>query len=287
MSILSKAKHRIRKVANVDVLGNKINPESIDRVIAYGCSFTAGDEIVDHLLLNVSFDEVNKIKKNYSNQVEFYEKLSIEFPNDTMRRNSWAGQLAKLLNKPFVSKAYPGYSIAQSYFQIHSDWKNNFITDRDLILLGLTGPSRIMWYNKELKVLDSAPLLNYIENCNYDTTEQKPLLELFDDNLTAFNYFSFLNNVQQLKNHINIRIQPMTANNTVDSKHFSLLGIDSNIMKYCLDVFDDCQNITLLSKEYLRNKTIDPKFTLCRYGHPPLESHIELAIKIYDRCVIK
>lgn len=287
MSILSKAKHRIRKVANVDVLGNKINPESVDRVIAYGCSFTAGDEIVDHLLLNVSFDEVNKIKKNYSNQVEFYEKLSIEIPNDTMRRNSWAGQLAKLLNKPFVSKAYPGYSIAQSYFQIHSDWKNNFITDKDLILLGLTGPSRIMWYNNELKILDSAPLLNYIENCNYDTTEQKPLLELFDDNLTAFNYFSFLNNVQQLKNHVNIRIQPMTANNTVDSKHFSLLGIDSNIMKYCLDVFDDCQNITLLSKEYLRNKTIDPKFTLCGYGHPPLESHIELAIKIYDRCVIK
>lgn len=287
MSILSKAKHRIRKVANVDVLGNKINPESIDRIIAYGCSFTAGDEIVDHHLLNVSFDEVNKIKKNYSNQVEFYQKLSIEIPNDIMRKNSWAGQLAKLLNKPFVSKAYPGYSIAQSYFQIYSDWKNNFITDKDLILLGLTGPSRIMWYNKEFKVLDSAPLLNYIENCNYNDVEKKPILELFDDNLTAFNYFSFLNNIQQLKNHLNIRIQPMTANNTINSKHFSLLGIDSNILKYCLSVFDDCKSITLLTKEYLKNKTIDPKLTLCGYGHPPLESHIELAIKIYDRCVIK
>lgn len=287
MSILSKAKHRIRKVANVDVLGNKINPESIDRVIAYGCSFTAGDEIVDHLLLNVSFDEVNKIKKNYSNQVEFYEKLSIEFPNDIMRNNSWAGQLAKLLNKPFINKAYPGYSIAQSYFQIYSDWKNNFITNKDLILLGLTGPSRIVWFNEELKVLDSAPLLNYIENCNYNDVEKKPILELFDDNLTAFNYFSFLNNIQQLKNHLNIRIQPMTANNTINSKHFSLLGIDSNILKYCLSVFDDCQSIILLSKEYLKNKTIDPKVTLCGYGHPPLESHIELAIKINDRCVIK
>ena len=287
MSILSKAKHRIRKVANVDVLGNKINPESIDRVIAYGCSFTAGDEIVDHLLLNVSFDEVNKIKKNYSNQVEFYEKLSIEFPNDIMRNNSWAGQLAKLLNKPFINKAYPGYSIAQSYFQIYSDWKNNFITNKDLILLGLTDPSRIVWFNEELKVLDSAPLLNYIENCNYNDVEKKPILELFDDNLTAFNYFSFLNNIQQLKNHLNIRIQPMTANNTINSKHFSLLGIDSNILKYCLSVFDDCQSIILLSKEYLKNKTIDPKVTLCGYGHPPLESHIELAIKINDRCVIK
>lgn len=286
MSILSQTKHRIRKSANIDVLGNKINPASIDRIIAYGCSFTAGDEIVDHLLLNLSFKEVNKLKKNYSNQVEFYKKFDIEFPNDLMRQSSWAGQLAKLLNKPFISKAYPGFSISQSYFQIYNDWKNNLITNKDLVLVGLTGPSRLVWFNKNLQKLDSAPLLNYLENCKYSFTEKRPLLELFDDNLTAFNYFSFLNNLQQLKAHINIRIQPMTANNTVYDKNFSLAGIHSDMMKYCLDIFDDCQSITLLSKEYLRNNIIDPNIVLCGYGHPPLESHIELAIKINDRCVI-
>ena len=176
MSILSQTKHRIRKSANIDVLGNKINPASIDRIIAYGCSFTAGDEIVDHLLLNLSFKEVNKLKKNYSNQVEFYKKFDIEFPNDLMRQSSWAGQLAKLLNKPFISKAYPGFSISQSYFQIYNDWKNNLITNKDLVLVGLTGPSRLVWFNKNLQKLDSAPLLNYLENCKYSFTEKRPLL---------------------------------------------------------------------------------------------------------------
>lgn len=287
MSILNTVRHRIRKVANIDVLGNKIDPKSIDRVLAYGCSFTAGDEIVDHLLLNTSFKEVNKIKQKFENQVAFYDNMKIEIPNEVMRKNSWAGQLAKLLDKPFINKAYPGYSIAQSYFQIYTDYKNNLITDSDLVLLGLTGPSRMVWYNKKLEILDSAPVLNYVENLYKTVEEKSTILELFDDNLNAFNYFSFLNNIQQLKNIINIRIQPMTVNNTVTSSYFNLLDIDKNIFKYCNDIWEDCQNITLLSKEYLRNKTLDPNVILCGYGHPPLESHIELAIKIYDRCVIK
>jgi hypothetical protein len=287
MGILNQTRHRIRKASDVDVRGNKIYPDEFNRVVAYGCSFTAGDEIVDHLIIDKTFEETNKIKQKFSNQVEFYKHFNITFPTDLILQNSWAGQLARLLNKPFVNKAYPGFSIGQSFFQIFNDYKNNIISKNDLILVGLTGTTRMMWYNKDLKQMDSAPLLNYIENLNLSANEILPLANLYDDNLNAFYYYSFLNNIQQLKSYLNIRIQPMIVNNSINNDHFSMRhSLDENIYKYCLNVFDDCSSILLLPKEHLRNKVLDPKIVLCGYKHPPLESHIELAIKIYDKCVV-
>lgn len=288
MGILDKARHRIRKVSPIDNVGNKINPEDFDRIISYGCSFTAGDEIADTFLLDKTFEEINVIKKTFSNQVEFYDFYNISFPNEVSYKNAWAGQLAKLINKEIVSKAFPGYSLKQTFFQIYTDYKNGFIGHRDLVLVGLTGPSRIVWYDHRKGSLDSAPITNYIEKNALSKQQQHTLLHLYDDNLIALDYFTSLNNLQELKNHMNIRLQPMKASNTISYKDFNLKQtINRNIYKFCLDIWDQASSVLLLPKVYLRDETTDPNIELCGYGHPPLQSHIELGIQIYDRCVIK
>jgi len=286
MGILNTARHRIRKVAQENTIGNKINPADYDRVISYGCSFTAGDEIADHILLNKTFEETNILKENFFNQVQFYEHYKIKIPNETMYKNAWAGQVAKLLGLPIESRAYPGYSLKQTFFQLYADYKNNKIGPRDLVLVGLTGPTRLVWFEKSKRSLDSAPLHNYIDLKNLSSDGQLSIMNLFDDNILAFDYFSSLNNIQQLKNYMNIRIQPMTVSNTIGTKEFIMKDtLNPEIFRYCLNVWEDARSIILLPKVFLKDKVIDPNITLCKYKHPPLQSHIELAIQIIDRCV--
>ena len=39
--------------------------KKINRILAYGCSYTAGDEIMDHIKMGISFEECNRIKQRY------------------------------------------------------------------------------------------------------------------------------------------------------------------------------------------------------------------------------
>ena len=41
--------------------------KKINRIVAYGCSYTVGDEIMDHDVLGMTFEECNDIKQKYLN----------------------------------------------------------------------------------------------------------------------------------------------------------------------------------------------------------------------------
>lgn len=287
MGLLKTVKHRVKNTPEVIEFSEKIDPKKVKRVVAYGCSFTAGDEIVDHIILNTTFEEVNKLKKKFSNQVEFYKHHKIIFPTELMLQSSWAGQLAKLLNVPIVNKAYPGTAISKSFFQIYNDFKTGFIKNDDLVLLGLTGPNRITFYNHDTHELDSSPLSYYIDNqTGQPNRYSKILLDLFDDNLNALNYYSFLQNIINLKSYINIKLQPMSEVNTFNSTRWCMTnGLDPEIYEFCKNVSEEGDTISLLPKDYL--KRWDQNDNLCGYLHPAIENHINLAQNIYDNCVLK
>jgi hypothetical protein len=52
------------------------------RLISFGCSFTAGYELIDHELLGISFDECNKIKRQWTAD----KKLHINLKNMLLSR---------------------------------------------------------------------------------------------------------------------------------------------------------------------------------------------------------
>ena len=49
--------------------------KKINRILAYGCSYTAGDEIMDHIKMGISFEECNQIKQRY--QVDYGQGYDI------------------------------------------------------------------------------------------------------------------------------------------------------------------------------------------------------------------
>lgn len=283
MGILNQTTHRFRKKLNLDVKGNKIIADSIDRVVSYGCSFTHGDEIIDHDLLNTTFDEVNKLKKSFDSQVDFYKHYKIEFPNDKMREASWAGQLAKLMGKPFVSYAQPGTSLGYHLYQIMNDFNHQKITANDLILVGLTGPDRVMYYDTNIGEIWASPLPQYIDDCGYKYTTARPLIRLFDENVIVANYFTAMMALKGLSTTLNIRLQPMTEANTLNDNFSYRNLVTSDILDFACGIWKDCESIVLLKDSYLQNYKETIKS--CGYGHPPIEKHIQLAESIFSKCV--
>lgn len=265
-------------------MSNIIDPKLYKRVVSYGCSFTAGDEIVDHLLLNMTFEECNALKQEFKNQEQFYKHYNFNnySGHEFMEKHSWSGQLAKLCNLPYINRAMPGSSMGHIYFKIYRDYLNNQIDKNDLILVGITSPDRIMFWDKNLTELDASPLPTYLNKI--DPFGRRAVSELYDDNILILTYFSFLQNVYNLNKFLNIRMQNMLSDNIPGHVQFRYQvrpDVD-NIIKH---LYDSMDNICL-KDESLQNKF----FTVlgrCGFLHPPLESHTYLAEQIYNTCVIK
>lgn len=263
---------------------NIIEPKRYKRIVAYGCSYTAGDEIADHLILNTTFKECNVLKKQYKEQWLFYHAYNLyeESAKKLMGNLSWAGQLANLCNLPFENRSQPGSSLDHIYVKIYSDYINNFIDRNDLILVGITSPGRISFWNKH--TLDSMTIVNYIEHYKkLDKQSQMAISELFDDNIILLNYFLNLQNLSNLKNILDIRLQVMLTHNTPGHKNF-MYSINNEINGIIIDMCKKIDNI--LVREVGLDNHFAHTIGFCGYGHPPLESHTYLAQLIYKMRVI-
>jgi hypothetical protein len=253
----------------------------IDRVLAYGCSYTAGTELMDHIHIGMSFDECNKIKKNFiatgwtlENMQKFIERYNI---NDSSlvefnRRSSWAGQLANLLDKPFENRAEGGSSLDQIYFSLHKDYIDGKILSTDLVLVGITTVNRTVKFKHNR--VSSLQLGQWIK-------KDQSLAELFDDDYLIFSYFKTLALINGMKSLINIRIQPIVndINPYKESFKFSL----RHTRDYATYIWDSLKDIIMLPEEYLQPHIVDGNLVKCGFMHETVESHIELADKIFKQ----
>ena len=56
-----------------------------DRIVAFGCSHTAGSELADHIMLNKSLEETNELKNKLSSQTDFYKFVRKTWANDNSK----------------------------------------------------------------------------------------------------------------------------------------------------------------------------------------------------------
>lgn len=255
-----------------------INPNNFDRILAYGCSWTAGDELLDHEIIGVSFSECNRIKNECKHPNVFNAKYNITNRCEINRNASWAAQLAKLMNIPFENRAIGGSSMDHIYYNIYIDMLKEHIGPRDLVLVGLTSPNRFLQF---IHKTPQSVLLGYLPHWKDEET-LKLFTTICEDNYIVFSYFRTLAALNALKDRINIRIQPTSGGMSPNSEVF-LYDI-GDVKKYALDVWDKCDTM-LLAEDFLK---MEPEnVEICRYQHQPVESHIALAKRIYNECVIK
>lgn len=246
--------------------------KKINRILAYGCSYTAGDEIMDHITMGVSFEECNRIKKTYRTNVgrghdikTFREDFNILKDNPLQIWDSWASMLAKKLSVSFENRAVNGSSLDEHYFKIYNDYISGKIKETDLVLVGLTSMDRMI----DFRATRPMPHNNSLVSSLIPNDEGSRLLvELRNDDFLVFHYFKNIHLLHYLGSKINLMMQPMRKIWTMP--FINNLDVPYT-RQYANSVWNECTE-NILSELYL-----DFTIPLCGFGHPPLESHILLA----------
>lgn len=247
----------------------------IERIIAYGCSVTAGDELGDEKFFGPEIEDIktkNKfnIPKVYGNKWEELKQYN--------RSVSWPNYIAKKINAECINRAQSGSNLGNIIFRLMDDYYSNKILDTDLILIGLPGPGRFFYFDDSW---GSTPLEI---NCIFNFPQYWHHPELGESLLEFYvNDFNIMWEYYRDKHHLQL-ISDLLGNRV---KIFSLLSIE----KYWEDVFPK------FSKKYPHFKNISytnhlmPEtsiYELCQndilaWGHPPIKYHEQFAELAYSK----
>lgn len=256
-----------------------IDPTKFNRIIAYGCSYTAGAELLDHVILGKDVEECDKLKKRLG-----FDNFYRTFPEITMNHRvnlnaSWAAQLAKLLNKDFVNHAVVGTSLDHAYYLLCEDIIKGFITTDDLVLVGLTTPNRLLRFENGIGTPYSFVMTAPI-NINSLSEYKNLLIDFYNDDKLSFEYSKTVFSLHQLSSVINIKLQPMfnfddiIFNKTILSQR--MLSVVSHLINNSKDSILEYSNF--LDIDHLPN---------CGFGHPGYSAHVNLAESLFNTCFLK
>lgn len=119
-----------------------------DRLIFFGDSFTAGDELADYIFIGKSVEETNKIKESCPIAV-FYgaNKLNKEEVLQKNKELVWGKKLADKLGVKYLNCAMGGTGVFEHYWNILKI-RNEF-TEKDIVIVGVTRPNRVLFFCKE------------------------------------------------------------------------------------------------------------------------------------------
>jgi hypothetical protein len=156
-----------------------------NRLVAYGCSHTAGSETQDEDYV----PDADNIKKNIgiSKFMLQYHKVigdNINGYADAGKRRSYVKHLADKLGLPYSNRADSGSSLAQQIYRLEQDLANNNILDSDLIIIGITSKDRLLTFlpTGPRSTLLSSPQ-NYPE---FLKGHEQAFLEHFNDQTITF-----------------------------------------------------------------------------------------------------
>jgi hypothetical protein len=198
---------------------------------------------------------------------KFNNDFQISKADSLNRENSWAAHLAKKLNKPFENRAEGGSALDQQYLKIYSDYKGGLISKNDLVLVGLTDITRLVTFEHSTV---SSLLLGH--NLKINTDSNMALLHITSNDWLVYNYYKTLKLLVMLSREINIRLQPMKGNIEVGDMPLKF------VRDFASDVWEEARSIMLLPNEFLKEIV---GINDCGFFHRPVESHIDLANKIY------
>ena len=140
-----------------------------DRIVAYGCSFVAGSELIDHLPLSYlgDVDKVDEVKRNFSSaNDDFFKKYFEQAARSGKIAPEWVqsngdfdyqklfseqakytfvNRLADKIGVPCVNKGWGGASVNSVPYSIEYDLANGVIEETDLIIVGITSPNRMFY----------------------------------------------------------------------------------------------------------------------------------------------
>jgi len=252
-----------------------------NRIVSFGCSWTAGDELKDHEILELDFEECRKLKLKYGFN-EFHNlrnKHNLRYSelidkNRNLNLNaSWTAKIAEKINLDFINLANGGTGIDEHFLEIFRFLKNGY-KDSDLILLGLTQYTRIFkWPNHESyrtilpNLPDFTPVPRKVLKWNLDN--------LWSYNNLIVNYLKTIDNILSLNCNIYVQFICPSCNPVYEIEKGN---IDSTVTDYFYYIRQKH------SDRFLYNGYIENTFNdHCGFGHPCAQKHDDFANKILEK----
>lgn len=182
------------------------------RIISYGCSITAGDELGDARVLGMTDGQLAEFvrTKRITSSSHLYGELKV---TDEMRMRirdvngelSWPNYITKHFKVPILNRSISGSSLSSATNEILKDLHNSVINDDDLILVGITGPGRWFQYNEDGKTGGGVVGWGWHDTPqDYQTQLETNYFNKYNLFYTHFKEIAFISN---LSDRLNGRIQ--------------------------------------------------------------------------------
>lgn len=262
-----------------------------NRIISYGCSFTAGSELTDHEFLGMTSEElITYVKKhNITGPYELFRRLNtssetIRAMIDLNATKGWPNFVANRFNKPLHNRAFPGTSLADATYRLLSDLHYSRIKHDDLVLVGVTSPLR--WF----QFLENGDTGSGVFGASWETVKfSNEFISQLESNWVnaynmSYNYYKELVFLSQLSDRLNgqIKLCYIFGKNQFLKHVYASEMKDMNFSKF----YDFCASMSLSNNdinptsftEISGNPKTDKKFKNHHvFGHPKVEIHEQYA----------
>lgn len=173
------------------------NKYCMKRIVAYGCSYTAGAELLDHKLPIYKHKSRLKIPQWYrliekKNLTSKYKEL-----DEQAKYLAWPAQIAKTLNLDIVNNGVKGGSNSLSVWKLMHDIELNRINNDDLVLVGLTTLQRDIDF---VSPRQGHPPPSFV------LPNRPDLVKFYSHELLVWKFIQDLTMLQQIKQQLNNRL---------------------------------------------------------------------------------
>lgn len=265
-----------------------------NRVVAYGCSHTAGSELADHLFWDrpISVGELDKIKRKYASSgasafYTDYKFLGVQEVIDAQNKLSWAGQVAQRLGVPILNKGVAGSSMQGMIYAIERDMATGDITENDLILVGATSMERWMYFDKEERwgwPWPATPIIGFPKFWPSERFHSEFVENIGDDYFLFFNYYTSLKYLELLSNYLDGRLLVQYVHCTMDD-YVSFVK-DKPLNKRFMSMVANTRRFrSIIDHDLCFSNLLDWRNDSQVHGfyHPHVRYHEQLADRVVDK----
>lgn len=234
--------------------------------MAFGCSFTAGAELLDHEV-NAAAEKIKR-KKGIRHWNEQYRMRDLKLHLELAKREglmAWPAHMAKIMGVDVVNRALGGASLAHAVDQLERAWYGGELDERTLVVVGITTENRLIRWIDGAQTSGSWML-------NYDYTWPKKwhrgtVLEVMDERYLMHLHTGYMLRLVQIGSQIpaTLRMFDMFDAPGHVSRHDHVRDRWREIMDSGMTCFDRCMNNMIDHGERLGG------------GHPRVEAHQRFA----------
>lgn len=263
-----------------------VNYTNIKRIVAFGCSFTGGCELLDHTLA----EPYVSLKERLS-PYEWYNAISKDSKAfDTLTSNrqkekylAWPAKLANNLQLDFLSLAINGNSNEKAIWQIEKAIYDKTINNTDLVIVGLTSAHRSMFFSND----HSEPVPFLLSNQDVFQSRYKgALYDWFDDSRILWNYLRDLDQFYLLKKKLGGRLAVVHTESPFKMQEAHYWGLEN--LGHQKDFFKHKLDSILASGLFLDTQLHLYQFAEVKlsHGHPNEDAHQKFADSLV-KCFVK